>query len=91
MSENKPSPNTDAFIVIVILVRVFVVLALWLGMFLVIFFGVFTVPFILMTLITAVYLISDLGLFATLKRRGITKSERQKFIEAIKDDSTQKE
>lgn len=91
MSKNKPSPTSDAIVVSVILVRVFVMLVLWLGVFLAIFLGYFTVPFLLISITSAVYLISDLGLFVTLKRRKKNKSERQEFIESTQDDSTQKE
>ena len=91
MSENKPSPSSDVIVVIVILARVFVMLVMWLCVFLAIFLGYFTVPFLLISLITAVYLISDQGLFVTLKRRRKHISEGQEFIESIKDDSTHKE
>ena len=91
MSENKPSPSSDVIVVIVILARVFVMLVMWLCVFRAIFLGYFTVPFLLISLITAVYLISDLGLFVTLKRRRKHISEGQEFIESIKDDSTHKE
>ena len=70
---------------------VFLMLVLWIGVFLAIFLGYFTVPLLLIGIITAVYLISDLGLFVTLKKRVNPLSERQKIIESNKDDSTEKE
>jgi hypothetical protein len=91
VSDNKPSPGSDAVVVIVILARVFVMLAIWLAVFLAIFLGYFTVPFLLISVITAIYLITDLGLFVTLKRRRKAISERQKFIESNQDESTQED
>jgi apolipoprotein N-acyltransferase len=91
VSETKPSPSADAVVVIVILARVFFMLVVWLLVFLGIFLGYFTVPILLIGIITAVYLISDFGLFVTLKRRGIKSSERKEFIESITDDTPEKE
>jgi apolipoprotein N-acyltransferase len=91
VAENKPSQGSDAVVVVVILARVFFMLVVWLVVFLGIFLGYFTVPVLLIGLITAIYLISDLGLFVTLKRRGQKTSERKEFIETIQDDSTLKE
>lgn|GEM_PF-2194684 len=91
MSENKPSPSTDAIVVIVILARVFIMLALWLLVFLGIFLGYFTVPILLIGIITAIYMISDLGLFVTLKQRKQKNNERKEFIESIQDDPDQEE
>ena len=91
MSDNNQSQSPDAVVVIVILARVFFMLVIWLLVFLGIFLGYFTVPIILIGIITVVYLISDLGLFVTLKRRRQKINERKEFIESIEDDSTQKE
>jgi len=91
VSENKPSPSTDAIVVIVILARVFIMLALWLLVFLGIFLGYFTVPILLIGIITAIYMISDLGLFVTLKQRKQKNNERKEFIESIQDDPDQEE
>ena len=90
LMKNKPSPTDNNFLVIVIMVRVFVVLVLWLAMFLTLFLGYFTIPFILMVLITAVFLLSDLSIFAKLKRSEKTISAHQEFIESLEDDTTQK-
>ena len=84
------SPTEDTFIIIVIAVRVFVVLVLWLAMFLTIFLGYFTVPFILMVLITAIFLISDLSLFTKLKRRKKDSLTHHEFLEDFSDGISQK-
>ena len=95
MSERKPlngkkAPTEDTFIILVIAVRVFVVLVLWLAMFLMIFLGYFTVPFIIMVLITALFLISDLGLFTKLKRRNKDIPTHHEFLEEFTDEIDQK-
>lgn len=91
MPDKKPALYSDTAVVVVILVRVVVMLVIWLGVFLAIFFGYFTVPFILVSVITAIYLISDIGLFVSLRRKGSRESERQAFIESTKDDTSQTE
>lgn len=93
MPENKPSETEsgDAFAIMVILVRVFIMLALWLGVFLAIFLGYFTVPILVIGLIITVYIVSDLGLFFTLKRRRVSGDQRQEFLESLEDNVTKKE
>jgi predicted membrane protein len=91
VSDNKQSQSSDAVVVIVILARVFFMLVIWLLVFLGIFLGYFTVPILLIGIITAFYMISDLGLFVTLKRRKQKINERKEFIESIQDDSGRKE
>ncbi len=91
MTENKSSESPDALVVIVILIRVFIMLVIWMVVFLGIFLGYFTVPILLIGFITVIYMISDLGLFVSLKRRKQKISERKEFIESIQDDSAKKE
>jgi len=89
VSEHKTPRDSDSLVVLVILARVLIILVLWLAVFLATFLGYFTVPFLLISIITAAYLISDLGLFFTLKKRKDVKTDRQEFIDSIKENPNQ--
>jgi Kef-type K+ transport system membrane component KefB len=92
VAENKHSPGGDVIVSALIVARVLIILVVWLGVFLAIFLGYFTVPILLIGVITVIYLISDLGLFVVLKRRRKLKSERQEFVETMQsNDIEQKE
>jgi membrane protein implicated in regulation of membrane protease activity len=84
--ENKSSPGDDALVIAVILGRVLIMLLLWLGIFAAIFLGYFTVPILLIGVVIAIYMISDLGLFVRLKQRRKLADERQKLIESLEDN-----
>ena len=89
--ENKPSAGGDALVVAIILARVLVMLVLWLGTFLAIFLGYFTVPILLIGLVIAIYMISDLGLFVALKRRQKSVDERQELLKSLEDNPSKDE
>lgn len=86
MPENKPSAGGDALVVTVILARVLVMLVLWLGVFMAIFLGYFTVPILVIGLVIAINMISDLGLFVALKRRRKLVDDRQEFLKSLDDN-----
>ncbi len=91
MPENKSTPGGDALVVVIILARVFVMLMLWLGIFLAIFLGYFTVPILLLGLVIVIYMISDLSLFVALKRTRKSVDERQEFIKSLEDNPSKDE
>lgn len=63
MSDKNPSQRFDFLLAGVILIRVALVVVVWLGLFLAIFLGYFTVPIILIAVLTVIYAITDLGLY----------------------------
>lgn len=91
MPENKPSPGVDVLVVSIILARVLVMLVLWLGVFLSIFLGYFTIPLILLGLASVIYVISDMRMFAAIKRRQKMVDERQEFLQSIEDNPSKDE
>jgi hypothetical protein len=52
----------------VIIARVVFVLVIWLGLFVAMFLGYFTVPIIVVGGITLIYALSDLGFFLLIKK-----------------------
>lgn len=68
VSNQNPSQRFDFLLAVVIIVRVALVVVIWLGLFLAIFLGYFTVPIILVAVLTVVYAISDLGLYIVSKK-----------------------
>jgi apolipoprotein N-acyltransferase len=85
VAEKKPSRGGEALVMLVILVRVGIILALWLGVFLATFLGYFTVPVILIGLVIAIYMLSDLGLFLVIRRRRRKVDKRREFLDSFKD------
>jgi len=61
--EKNPSQRFDFLLAVVIIVRAALIVVVWLGLFLAIFLGYFTVPIILIAVLTIIYTISDLGLY----------------------------
>ncbi len=81
MSNNQQPASIDPWISVVIIVRVIAILVLWIVLFLSIFMGYFTFPILLIGLVTVIYMISDLGIFVTLKRRQEAARQKQKAAE----------
>lgn len=63
VTEKNPSRRFDFLLAVVIIVRVALIVVIWLGLFLAIFLGYFTVPIILVAILTIIYAASDLGLY----------------------------
>lgn len=68
MSDKNPSQRFDFLLAVVILARVALIVVVWLGLFLAIFLGYFTVPIILIALLTIIYAVSDLGLYLLARK-----------------------
>ena len=65
---------------LIVVVRVTVVIIVWLVLFLGVFLGYFTGPIIIVTAITILYSVTDIGLFATVRRRERAREEREAFL-----------
>jgi len=89
--ERDSSSSIDPWVGVVIIVRVVVILIIWLGLFLSIFLGYFTVPILLIGLVTVIYMLSDLGIFVAIKRRQQAMKERQKMIETPPEELEKRE
>jgi len=63
-----------------VIIRVTLALILWLVLFLGIFLGYFTIPILLISAITLVYTVLDVGLFMTVRRREQARKERETFL-----------
>lgn len=87
MTEKKHTPGGDVIVSVLIIVRVIIIMVVWLGVFLAIFLGYFTIPILLMGIITIIYLISDFGFFVALKRQRKTTSDRREFVDTMQDNS----
>ncbi len=65
-----------------VVIRVIITMTVWLVLFLGVFLGYFTVPIILVTALTILYSVSDIGLFVTVSRRERARREREAFLRA---------
>jgi len=63
-------------------IRVIVAITVWLVLFLGVFLGYFTVPILLVTALTLLYSVTDIGLFMTVRRRERARKEREALLRA---------
>lgn len=82
MRREKGTPRFSLLIGLVVIIRVIVVLAVWLALFLGVFLGYFTVPLLLVSVLTVLYSVTDIGLFITVRRRERVRKERQASLRA---------
>lgn len=68
MSDQNPSQRFDFLLAAVIIIRVALVVVVWLGLFLAIFLGYFTVPIILIAVLSVIYAVTDLGLYFVARK-----------------------
>jgi predicted DNA repair protein MutK len=75
----------------IIVGRVVVVLLIWLALFLAMFLGYFTVPILLVGVMTLVYGLSDIGLFVAMRRQQQARDARRDFVRlhSAAEDSVQ--
>lgn len=81
------STATDFWVTLVIIGRVVMILVLWVTLFLAIFLGYFTFPVLLIGLVTIIYMISDFGLYMTVKRRQRARQEREALLKSYSERS----
>jgi hypothetical protein len=72
MNNHNSGSQVDLVLIALVILRVLIVLGIWLALFLALFFGYFTVPIILLGIITVFYALSDIGVFVLFRRRKIT-------------------
>jgi apolipoprotein N-acyltransferase len=76
------TPPIIFLIGVVIVIRVIVAIVVWLALFLGVFLGYFTVPILLVSGLTILYSVTDIGLFMAVRRRDRARKERQAFLRA---------
>jgi amino acid transporter len=82
------NPATDFWVTLVILGRVVMILVLWVTLFVAIFLGYFTLPVLLIGLVTVIYMISDFGLYMTVKKRQQrARQEREALLKIYSERS----
>ena len=78
--------RTNWWLALVIVLRVTIFLGIWLVLFMGMFLGYFTVPLILLALLTLVYAITDAGLVIALVRQR-ARQARRAFLDARQFDA----
>ena len=91
MPEQGSSSNIDPWVGVVIIIRVVVILVLWLLLFLGIFLGYFTLPILLIGLVTVIYMLTDVGIFVAIKKKRQPVKKQQAELAARLDDSEKRE
>lgn len=82
-------PNrTNWWLGVVIVLRVTIFLGIWLVLFMGMFLGYFTVPLILLALLTLIYAITDAGLVIALMRQR-ARQARRAFLDTRQSDATE--
>ncbi len=69
MPEDNNANRMGALAGVVIIARVAIFLVIWLGLFLALFLGYFTVPIIVVGVITLLYALTDIGFYMAVNRR----------------------
>lgn len=83
MSEERQSGHNEPVLIMIIVGRVVVVLVIWLALFLAMFLGYFTVPILLVGVMTLVYGLSDIGLFVAMRRQQQARDARRAFARSL--------
>lgn len=80
------SSRAKGWLALVIVLRVTIFLGIWLVLFMGMFLGYFTVPLILLALLTLVYAITDAGLVIALMRQR-ARQARRAFLDTRQSDA----
>ncbi len=84
---NKNTPLSP-FVAAFILLRVVVILVIWLGLFLTMYVGFFTIPVILISIMTIIYAIMDVVLYVRVRQYERFVKERKKFLRDVNDQGS---
>lgn len=83
MPEEDPSRRANPLLMVFVVARVIIILAVWLGVFLAMFLGYFTVPVILIGAVAIIYAIADLGFYVAVNKQRKASDMRHTFLESI--------
>lgn len=82
MHEDDHSKRTNPLLMAFIIGRVVIILLVWLGVFLAMFLGYFTVPVILIGAMAIIYALVDLGFYMTVNRQKKASDLRHSFLDS---------
>ncbi len=82
LKEEDDTPAISLLVGLMVVIRVLVALVVWLALFVGVFLGYFTVPILLVSALTILYSVTDIGLFITVSRRERARKEREVFLRA---------
>ena len=80
MPESKRPVFSEMFMTVWIIIRVALILVVWLSLFLALFLGYFTVPIILVILVSGVYALTDAAFLVSNKIRKQAENMRGEII-----------
>ena len=80
MPEGKHHPFLELFMTAWIVVRVGLILVVWLSIFLALFLGYFTVPIIMVIVISGIYALTDATFFVASRMRQQAENMREEIL-----------
>jgi protein-S-isoprenylcysteine O-methyltransferase Ste14 len=83
MPEKNPSQRANPLLMLFIIGRVIIILLVWLGVFLAMFLGYFTVPIILIGALAVIYALADLGFYVAVNRQRKARDLRKSFLNSL--------
>lgn len=83
MPEPKQPKRTNPLLMAFVLGRVIIILLVWLGVFLAMFLGYFTVPVILIGAMAIIYALVDLGFYMSVNRQKKASDLRHSFLSKL--------
>jgi len=88
MNNNQSEGKINFVLSLVVVFRVAIVLIIWLGLFLAMFLGYFTVPILVIGFVAIIYAIVDIGIFMIYNQRlKIDMEMRKTFSEKLDEHS----
>jgi len=86
MPEDEQRQRSNPLLMAFIIGRVIVILLVWLGVFLAMFLGYFTVPVILIGGMAIIYAIADLGFYVAVNRQKKARDLRHTFLDSLSEE-----
>jgi protein-S-isoprenylcysteine O-methyltransferase Ste14 len=84
MPEKDPNQRANPLLMVFIIGRVIIILLVWLGVFLAMFLGYFTVPIILIGALAVIYALADLGFYVAVNRQRKARDLRKSFLNSLR-------
>jgi membrane protein implicated in regulation of membrane protease activity len=82
----KKSPNDiSAFVLLMVIIRVTIIIFIWLGLFIAMFVGVFTIPVLMVGGLTLVLALFDVGMFVKVDRYQHGREAEKELMKTLQD------